>query len=131
MTKDEAGLEKLKAIGVDKIADDTYIGDTSIEYFLNKEFDKLAPVKAYGFIQILEKQYDIDLSYYRFEYDKATRSENAETDEFTIDPSLMIEKDKNSLPIILGIVVLLGAIAIGYWFFQKPDILDVNFDELI
>ncbi|CAA6808516.1 MAG: Unknown protein [uncultured Campylobacterales bacterium] len=130
MIKDDAGIEKLKEIGVDKIANDTFIGDTSIEYFLNKEFDKLPPVKVYGFIQILEKQYDVDLSYYRFEYDKSKREETSVKENSTLQASLDDNSNSSFMWIFLLILVVAGAV-FAWWFFQDPEILDVSFDELL
>ncbi|QOG12325.1 hypothetical protein [Arcobacter sp. FWKO B] len=55
-------FEKLKGMRVDDIYNKTYLAHKNIEAILNKEFDKLNKFKTTGFIGILEKSYNLDLS---------------------------------------------------------------------
>jgi len=55
-------LKKLNGIGAQKIHETTHIAKTHIEAILNREFDGLNSVQLSGFISILEREYNIDLS---------------------------------------------------------------------
>lgn len=61
-------LEKLKVIGIEKIKEATNIDAGKIEDILEKRFEKIAPVRAKGFISMLEKEFALDLSSWLEEY---------------------------------------------------------------
>jgi len=54
--------------GYKKLSAKTFISDVDLEQFLNKDFAKVSKTRALGFIQILEREYDVDLSDLREEY---------------------------------------------------------------
>lgn len=56
------GSEKLQELGVQRIHDDTHISIQHINIVLNEEFENINKVQFMGFISILEREYDIDLS---------------------------------------------------------------------
>ncbi len=66
--KQDENLEKLRRIGIDKIKQDTKLDAVKISDILEKRFEKLDYVRARGFINILEKQYKLDLSTWLEEY---------------------------------------------------------------
>ncbi|MBR8465483.1 phosphatidylglycerophosphate synthase [Campylobacter sp. faydin G-140] len=61
-------LENLKEIGIKEIARKTHIEPDYIHNIINKEFEKLSPLKANGYIKILQREYSIDLSGWLDEY---------------------------------------------------------------
>lgn len=61
-------LQKLKEIGKEKIREKTNLDLGKIEDILEKRFEKIAPVRAKGFIQVLQKAYGLDLSSWLEEY---------------------------------------------------------------
>ena len=56
------GSEKLKELGVERIHNDTHISLQHINIVLNEEFSNINKVQFMGFVSILEREYDIDLS---------------------------------------------------------------------
>jgi hypothetical protein len=56
------GLEKLRAIGAQKIHERTHITQRYIQAILYESFDGIAKVQLMGFISILEREYQVDLS---------------------------------------------------------------------
>ena len=66
---EQNALDKLKSIGVEKIKEATRLDIGKIEDILEKRFEKITPVRAKGFIQILEKEFSLDLSSWLKEYD--------------------------------------------------------------
>jgi cytoskeletal protein RodZ len=63
------GLEELRNIDYEVIASKAHIVQTTLDDILNKRFDRLHPVKAKGFIKILERELDLDLSDWMQEFD--------------------------------------------------------------
>ncbi|WRE34266.1 sialidase [Helicobacter pylori] len=94
----DKNLQILREIGVAEICKATKIASKNINYILEKRYESLSRVHARGFIQILEREYKIDLSAWMKEFDKvctfkesASEEQNQET-----DPE---EKTKNLLKV--------------------------------
>ncbi|WP_217582691.1 sialidase [Helicobacter pylori] len=132
----DKNLQILKEIGVAEICKATKIASKNINYILEKRYESLSRVHARGFIQILEREYKIDLSAWMKEFDKAcafkegvSEEQNQETDpeEKTKNP-LKVEIDysinqantslskKSSkwkpFVLVLGVVVIILAVVI-------------------
>jgi len=56
------GLQKLKDIGAQKIYEDTHIPVVHVQAILHESFDGLIKIHFIGFVSILEREYNIDLS---------------------------------------------------------------------
>lgn len=94
----DKNLQILKEVGVAEICKATRIASKNIHSILEKRYESLSKVHARGFIQILEREYKIDLSAWMKEFDKAytfkegvSEEQNQET-----DPE---EKTKNPLKV--------------------------------
>lgn len=132
----DKNLQILKEVGVAEICKATKIASKNIHSILEKRYESLSRVHARGFIQILEREYKIDLSAWVKEFDKActfkegvSEEQNQETDpeEKTKNP-LKVEIDysinqantslskKSSkwkpFVLVLGVVVIILAVVI-------------------
>lgn len=132
----DKNLQILKEVGVAEICKATKIASKNIHSILEKRYESLSRVHARGFIQILEREYEIDLSAWMKEFDKActfkegvSEEQNQETDpeEKTKNP-LKVEIDysinqantslskKSSkwkpFVLVLGVVVIVLAVVI-------------------
>ncbi len=132
----DKNLQILKEVGVAEICKATKIASKNIHSILEKRYESLSRVHARGFIQILEREYKIDLSAWMKEFDKActfkegvSEEQNQETDpeEKTKNP-LKVEIDysinqvntslskKSSkwkpFVVVLGVVVIILAVVI-------------------
>ncbi|WP_187847647.1 sialidase [Helicobacter pylori] len=132
----DKNLQILKEVGVAEICKATRIASKNIHSILEKRYESLSRVHARGFIQILEREYKIDLSAWMKEFDKActfkegvNEEQNQETDpeEKTKNP-LKVEIDysinqantslskKSSkwkpFVLVLGVVVIILAVVI-------------------
>ncbi|WQR80914.1 sialidase [Helicobacter pylori] len=132
----DKNLQILKEVGVAEICKATKIASKNIHSILEKRYESLSKVHARGFIQILEREYKIDLSAWIKEFDKActfkegvSEEQNQETDpeEKTKNP-LKVEIDysinqantslskKSSkwkpFVLVLGVVVIILAVVI-------------------
>ncbi len=132
----DKNLQILKEVGVAEICKATKIASKNIHSILEKRYESLSRVHARGFIQILEREYKIDLSAWMKEFDKAcafkegvSEEQNQETDpeEKTKNP-LKVEIDYSinqantslskksskwkSFVIVLGVIVIILVIVI-------------------
>lgn len=132
----DRNLQILKEVGVAEICKATKIASKNIHSILEKRYESLSRVHARGFIQILEREYKIDLSAWMKEFDKVcvfkegvSEEQNQETDpeEKTKNP-LKVEIDysinqantslskKSSkwkpFVIVLGVIVIVLAVVI-------------------
>ncbi len=132
----DKNLQILREVGVAEICKATKIASKNIHSILEKRYESLSKVHARGFIQILEREYKIDLSAWMKEFDKActfkegvSEEQNQETDpeEKTKNP-LKVEIDysinqantslskKSSkwkpFVLVLGVVVIIFAVVI-------------------
>ncbi|GHQ18881.1 hypothetical protein VN0283_12530 [Helicobacter pylori] len=132
----DKNLQILKEVGVAEICKVTRIASKNIHSILEKRYEALSRVHARGFIQILEREYKMDLSAWMKEFNKActfkegvSEEKNQETDpEETAKKPLKVELDysinqantslskKSSkwkpFVLILGVVVIVLAVVI-------------------
>ncbi|MFP6250041.1 sialidase [Helicobacter pylori] len=132
----DKNLQILKEVGVAEICKATKIASKNIHSILEKRYESLSRVHARGFIQILEREYKIDLSAWMKEFDKACtfkegvrEEQNQETSpEETAKNPLKVEIDysinqantslskKSSkwkpFVLVLGVVVIVLAVVI-------------------
>ncbi|MGL2667934.1 sialidase [Helicobacter pylori] len=132
----DKNLQILKEVGVAEICKATKIASKNIHSILEKRYESLSRVHARGFIQILEREYKIDLSAWMKEFDKVCvfkegvgEEKNQETNpEETAKKPLKVELDysinqaNTSLSkksskwkpfiLVLGVVVIILAVVI-------------------
>ncbi len=132
----DKNLQILREIGVAEICKATKIASKNIHSILEKRYESLSRVHARGFIQILEREYKIDLSAWMKEFDKVCvfkegvgEEQNQETNpEETAKKPLKVELDysinqantslskKSSkwkpFVIVLGVIVIILVVVI-------------------
>lgn len=97
----DKNLQILKEVGVAEICKATKIASKNIHSILEKRYESLSRVHARGFIQILEREYKMDLSAWMKEFDKVcvfkegvSEEKNQETNpEETAKKPLKVELD--------------------------------------
>ncbi len=94
----DKNLQILKEVGVAEICKATRIASKNIHSILEKRYESLSRVHARGFIQILEREYKIDLSAWMKEFDKVCTFKEGVSEEQNqeTDPE---EKTKNPLKV--------------------------------
>jgi hypothetical protein len=105
-------FDDLQNLGANVIHEQTHIARSKLELVLNKSFADLTRVQFMGFISILEREYGIDLSGIRQEYDEFVQSH----------PDVVIQKESVILQaqsrsrqkwILGGVVAITLLIVIG------------------
>ncbi|MFA6189382.1 MAG: hypothetical protein WC680_08915 [Sulfuricurvum sp.] len=109
-------FDDLQKLGVSVLHEQTHIARNKLEMILTKSFDELTRVQFMGFVSIFEREYGIDLSSLREEYDQFMQSH----------PSTLIAKESVILQvksrsrqkwILGGIVAIVVLLAMG-WIMQ-------------
>lgn len=132
----DKNLQILKEVGVTEICKATKIASKNIHSILEKRYESLSRVHARGFIQILEREYKIDLNAWMKEFDKVcvfkegvSEKQNQETNpEETAKKPLKVEldysinQDNTSLSkksskwkpfvLVIGVIVIVLAVVI-------------------
>ena len=126
--KNSEGIRYLLEIGLKEVSNRTFIHEGELERFLSGNFENINKTKAMGFIQILQREFHIDLSDLKQKYLSYIQEHQ---DEPKVNNSLILEEVKNEerTKTFFTIFFLLLAIgAIGY-LIKKYDLL--NFDKPI
>jgi len=133
--QEKNGIDYLIKQGYKKLSAKTFISDIDLEKFLNKDFTNINKTRALGFIQILEREYDVDLSELRsdyLDYEITHRPKKPET-LFTESPVRVEKEWKKYLPYIAGVLAVLGLV---YYLFrptiestQTPEPLEKELEK--
>ncbi|MCQ2838336.1 sialidase [Helicobacter pylori] len=132
----DKNLQILREIGVAEICKATKIASKNIHSILEKRYESLSRVHARGFIQILEREYKIDLSAWMKEFDKVcvfkegvgeeqnqeTNPEETEKKPLKVELDYSINQANTSLSkksskwkpfvLVLGVIVIVLAVVI-------------------
>ncbi|MGN8458121.1 sialidase [Helicobacter pylori] len=119
----DKNLQILREIGIQEIYKATKIASKNIHSILEKRYESLSRVHARGFIQILEREYKIDLSAWMKEFDKACAFKEGVSEEQNqeTDPE---EKTKNPLKVEIDYSINQANINLSKGLFKwKPFVL--------
>jgi len=119
------GLEKLRSIGAQKIHEQTHIAHRYVQDILHESFEGMQRVQLMGFISILEREYDVDLTPLResgavyFESIEASLPK----EEASYKKELLSSSRQNNrkLYVVIVLVVLVGIGLSLYLFSAKKD----------
>jgi len=125
-------FEKLKEKDIEEIYHKTYIARKYIKALLEKDFSKFDRLKALGFVKILEREFDYDLSDLKKDIDEyfAKKSLITSKDEKIEDESiknLNIKKKKESKILPILAIVIFGLFLIIYFMdFSKKETKEIK-----
>ena len=108
------GIAILKEIGLKEVSNKTFINLENLTALLDKDFAKLNKTKALGFIQILQREFDVNLNELKNEYLHFNNSEKRVEKEIAtvLKPSeeYTEQEPKKLLPyLLLALAALVGA----------------------
>lgn len=109
------GLETLKTIGAVEIFRRTHISVAEAKAILEKDFDYFNRAKALGFIKIIEREYDVDLSGWVAEFEEH-KSHQKQAEEIFVYP-----KEEGGRNMRLGVGAVVAVIGILLVLLLLPD----------
>ena len=115
---ENAGIAALKKIGLKEVSNKTFINLENLTALLDKDFSKLNKTKALGFIQILQREFDVDLHTLKNEYLHFNNSEKAvEKPKAAAKSAVYADEEPTKwLPYLL---LVLAALVGGYFLFMS------------
>jgi len=128
--KASLGFETLKKIGSQKIYEKTHISKAAIEALLHKSFNSLDRIQSQGFISILERDYDVDLTHLKSEL----KDFFDERDGVKTSGTLLIPKERKKSKLWIFILFFAVLLAAGFYFYtqkmsQEPSKKVITFNE--
>lgn len=128
-------FEDLQALGVNSIHERTHIARAKLEQLLNKSFGDLTRVQFMGFVSILEREYDADLTHLRDEYDFAFPLELKTND---VSSSVIFKTNSKARMLWTGVTLVgIFALMVAGYFVQgsvsvapNEEMLELN-DKLV
>ncbi len=120
----ESGIEFLKSLDLSEISNRTFIHEEELKKFLDGEFDGINKTKAMGFIQIIQREYHIDLSDLKNQYISYLdehKSDYKEPKTSLIMEEVQSEERKKGFFSFLFLILAIGAIA---YLINKYDLLN-------
>lgn len=125
-------IQVLKEIGLQEVSRRTHIEVKTLQYMLDKEFDKLGRINTLGFLKIISREYHLDLSAWQEEFEaywdeKSGQAPSKAEAVFAVNAPANTKKNKvKSRLLLLLIIVLLafGARYFGIWDNIQPVIAE-------
>ncbi len=114
---------------ISEISKRTRISVENLEYLLDHDWEQLKKVQALGFINILEREYGIDLGALRRECRNYYEEHNFDEDQNIGVPIAPPEKSESLIGAFLGKLVMfaiLGAMGYGAWYFFLANNKDLE-----
>jgi len=117
-------IKKLKEIGLKKVSDETHIEQKYLQYMVDCDFEKLNRINTLGFVKILSRAYEVDLS----AWSEAFEEYWAQTHKDDEDKGLFIvvddKKQSRKLLIFILIVILIATVSFLFALFENKINLD-------
>jgi len=114
---------------IDEINKKTKISPISLRYIKNREFDKLIRVKFIGFVRLIEKEYNVDLSELIEEYENfynETSKPEPVKEEVKKEEQAEQKEKKNYLIILLIVALFIISTFLYFSFLNKKETNDEN-----
>lgn len=121
-TQEEAtkldAISQLKEIGLKEVSNKTFINLENLTALLEKDFTKLNRTKALGFIQILQREFNVDLNDLKLEYLQFDKTHIKPKDNYQKIVEIDNDEEK-SKKFLVYILLGFAALVVGYLFFSQ------------
>lgn len=116
------GVNELKNLDLEFVASKSHIAQNVIDDIINKRFEKINPVKAKGFIKILEREFSVDLSEWTDEFDEYLKSvkPQIQTLDKINNEALVNSKKPISKAALIGVIAA-ALVGLGYILYPSGD----------
>ena len=120
-------IKILQDIGVQKIHEDTHISRSDVEAIIHEGYSELNKVQLLGFISILQREYDLDLTSLKNNALAYYKEEEISNDNKS-GVFVVAKRTKNASPIYIIIIaiIFLAAVTVSISFNSKEDVVEVQ-----
>ena len=114
-------LETLRAFGAQKVHEKTHISRKNIEAILNRSFEGIHRVQFAGFVSILEREYGLDLSDLKAEFNARWKADHiTENGDDEVEAAVQTaEASGGNKGVLVG--ALLAVALLAFWFFAPME----------
>ncbi|MBE3021634.1 MULTISPECIES: phosphatidylglycerophosphate synthase [Campylobacter] len=125
-------LESIKEIGIKEVARKTHIEPIFLQYIVDKNFEKLVRLNARGYIKILQREYNLELSLWLEEYEAFLNEHKPQNvNSIKINPKIpaytsdttSARKSRGSFSWLAWLVILF-ALGGGVYYFEAYKYLE-------
>lgn len=126
------GVEFLKEIGLREVSNKTFINLENLTALIEKDFAKLNKTKALGFIQILQREFDVNLQELKNESLHYYHSQNHSKERYKQMAPVSREEEEKPKKFLSYLLLALAAGLGAYFLFfntpksEEPDVVDLN-----
>ena len=113
----------LDEISIDTIYEHTHITKKTINLILNKEFDSISPVQFNGFVTIIEREFKIDLTELKIEYNL---SKQIKIEESTQELAPVAKKESHKNKYITLAIISLVLLSLFIYMFTTSKKANLN-----
>jgi hypothetical protein len=117
----QEGFIFLKTLSIQEIHEKTHISFANIDAILNRSYGKLEKVNLTGFVSILQREYEIDLSDFMAEFEQYSQ-ENVPQKPQRVD-TFRIQKTQKSSKKIWWILLLIIVASVAFFYTTKVDVV--------
>ena len=105
-----SSIETLRAVGAEAISQQTHISPDNIKKLLDGEFEAFSPIQFNGFVTIIEREYDIDLTEWRARFAQSVPEPEAPLAGAQNDPFTHVlmakKKQRLTVAVLAGLLVV-------------------------
>ena len=125
-------IQVLKEIGLPEVSKRTHIEIKTLQYMLDKEFDKLGRINTLGFLKIISREYHLDLSGWQEEFEAYWDERNGQNPSkaeavFAVNAPSGLKRSRLKSKLFLLVLVGASIYAVQYfgiWQTVQPMITD-------
>ncbi len=126
-----SAIETLQAFGVEAVSRQTHISQDNIKRLLEHDFDAFTPIQFNGFITILEREYDLELSEWREDFALTHAELKEPVFEAEHDPFADMVRSRKRQRLTVSILAGLLLLVVGIFFFilgsgEKDEKVELN-----
>ena len=105
-----ASIETLRAVGAEAISMQTHISPSNIRKLLDGDFEAFSPIQFNGFVTIIEREYDVDLTEWRARFAQSVPEPETPLGEAEHDPFTYVvmakKKQRLTAAVLTGLLFL-------------------------
>jgi len=117
----QQGITFLKTLTIEEIHEKTHISFVNIEAILNRSYGKLEKVTLVGFVSILQREYEIDLSDFMEDFEAYQKEHAAEKPQKT--HTYRTHSPKKSSKKIWWLLLLIIAAVAAFFYATQVDVI--------
>lgn len=118
----QSSVETLKRIGLKEISTKTYIDLNYLKLMVAKDFSNLQRIKTLGFVKIIQREYNIDMSDWVSEFDDYLKSVIPDSEERDKTNEILEEHAqtdrRKKIYVAVSVLLFIALIAFAYAFFH-------------